>query len=75
MNTNNTPAFTRSLASLPPGHTVAEALNAMCRAEGLEPSNREQLANLPPWPEEDAAAFEKVIDDMFERIDEDTHPL
>ena len=75
MSTTNVPPSTKSLADLRAGHTVAEALDAMYRAEGLEPPTREQLADLPPWPKEDADAFEKIIDDLFERIDDPPRPL
>ena len=58
------------IAAVPTGHTVAEALDEYWRSKGMLPPSREELADLPPWPEEDAAAFERHIHEMFERIDE-----
>ena len=74
MDTPGSPLPAR-IATLPTGPTVAEALDAYWRSKGMTPPSREKLANLPPWPEEDAAAFEKVINDMFEQIDDEHHPL
>ena len=75
MSTPKTPSLTRSLAGMSPRHTVAEALDAYFLSKGITPPSREDLANLPPWPKEDADAFERVINEMFEQIDEEQHPL
>ena len=61
MNTTNTPASTRPLASLPPGHTVAEALDAFRRINGLNPLSEQPVAELPPWTDEEAEAFARAI--------------
>ena len=69
-------AFARSIRELnyPPmglvgGPTVTEALDDYWRSKGMTPPERKKSSAPAPWPEEDAAAFEKVINDLFERIE------
>lgn len=75
MSTANPPPTGKLSAALRGSHTVGEALDAYWRSKGMEPPNREKLADLPPWPKEDADAFERVINEMFERVDKDEYPL
>ena len=45
----------------------------MCREMGIERLSPEEAANLPPWTEEEAAAFERAVADTGERIEEPRH--
>ena len=69
-------AFERTIrqANYPPmglvgGPTVTEALDDYWHSRGMTPPDRKKSSRPVPWPEEDAAAFEKVINDLFERIE------
>ena len=62
------------IAAVPTGHTVTEALDDYWRSKGVPPPSREKLANLPPWSDEDATAFEQSIHEAFESVDEAPRP-
>ncbi len=60
-------------AALPAsGPTVQPAgvvLRQIGQAMGLEAAPTEQLADLPPWSQEEASAFERTIEEVCEQIE------
>ncbi len=55
-----------------PGLTVqpvAPILRQIGQAMGLETAPTEQLVDLPPWSQEEAAAFERTIEEVCEQIE------
>ena len=65
-------AATPDAAPLPSGMVVQPAgpvLRQIGQAMGLTTPPTEQLADLPPWPQEDADAFERSIEEVCEQID------
>ena len=49
--------------------SAAEALGEICAGMGIAPLTAEEAADLPPWAEEDANAFERTINEAFEQIE------
>lgn len=46
---------------LPIGPPAAEVWDAICRGIGIERLSPEEATALPPWTEEEAAAFERAV--------------
>jgi hypothetical protein len=61
-------------AKLPTGPNVATVIDEICRSMGVAPSTAEEIANLPPWTEEEANAFERTINEAFEQVEESAPP-
>ncbi len=57
-------------AKLPATLSAADALGEICRGMGIAPLAADEAAALPPWTEHEAAAFERTINEAFERIEE-----
>ena len=55
--------------------TAASVMDGFRRMMGIIPLSEEEAAHLPPWTEEEAAAFERNINEAFEQIEDDRHPL
>ena len=49
--------------------SAAEALDEICHEMGITPLTTEEAAALPPWTDEEAAAFERTINEVFEQIE------
>ena len=59
-----------ALPALGPTVQPAEAvLRQIGQAMGLEAAPTEQLAGLLPWSQEEAAAFERAIEEVCEQIE------
>ncbi len=54
--------------NLPVGTSAVEAWDVICRGMGITPMSAEEAANLPPMTDEEADAFERVIQEAFEQI-------
>lgn len=59
-----------SPAKVPATLSAAAAWDEICRGMGIVPLSEEDAANLPPWTEEEAAAFERAVNESGEQIDE-----
>ncbi len=57
-------------AKLPPSGSAVEAWDAICRGMGITPMSAEEAASLPPMTDEEADAFERVIQEAFEQVEE-----
>ncbi len=57
-------------AKMPVGPSAAAAWDEICRGMGITPLTTEEAANLPPWTDEEADAFERTINEAFEQIEE-----
>lgn len=66
-------AASSDIAALPVlGPTVQPAgavLRQIGQAMGLGAAPAESLADLPPWSQEEAAAFERAIEEVYEQIE------
>ncbi len=60
--------------ALPVGQGAAKAWDAICRGMGITPLSAEEAANLPPLTDEELDAFERVIQETFEQIEEPEPP-
>ena len=56
-------------AKVPATLSAAAAWDEICRGMGISIVTAEEAANLPPWTEEEAAAFERAINESGEQID------
>ena len=56
-------------ASGPTVQPAGAVLRQIGQAMGLEAALIEQLADLPPWSQEEAAAFERAIEEVCEQIE------
>ncbi len=64
--------ITPAAAPFPAGMMVQPAgpvLRQIGQAMGLTTPPTEPLADLPPWPQEDADAFERSIEEVCEQIE------
>ena len=52
------------------GPTFSELLQEFYREAGIVPPTAEEMANVPPWTDEEAVAFARSIDEVCEQIDE-----
>ena len=68
------PATSDPAGQPPVRHTVGEALDEISRMMEFPPATARDPATLPPWPEEDAVAFERAIDEACEQVDEPKRP-
>ena len=50
--------------------SAVAAWDEICRGMGITPLTAEEAANLPPWTEEEAKAFERAVNESGEQIDE-----
>ena len=57
-------------AKIPITLNAADALSEICRGMGIVPLSKDEAANLPPWTEQEAAAFKRTINETFEQIEE-----
>ena len=48
---------------------AAEAWDEICAGLGIATLSAEEAANLPPWTEAEAAAFERTIEEAFEGVE------
>ena len=58
-----------STAKVPGTISATAAWDEICRGMGIAPLTAEEAADLPPWTEEDANAFERTINEAFEQIE------
>lgn len=62
-------AVSPDAAALPAVKPAGAVLRQIGQSMGLETAPAEQLADLPPWSQEEAAAFERTIEEVCEQIE------
>ena len=60
---------TNSTREVPTGPTVSEMMEEFYRVSGIVPPTAREVTNLPPWTDEEAVAFERTINELFEQIE------
>lgn len=64
------PPSSPTRSKLPTGPSVASVLDAACQELGIAVLSDAEAAQLSPWTEMEAAAFERTINEAFEQIEE-----
>ena len=59
-----------SARKTPVGPTVSELMEEFYRASDIAPPTAHEIANLFPWTDEEAAVFERTINEAFEQVEE-----
>lgn len=59
-----------AVRALPAGPTFAKEMETFYRQPGIVPPTAEEIANVAPWTEEEADAFERAINKACEQVDE-----
>ena len=70
MNTATAPSPSPALPAGSPARTsAAAAWDEICTGLGIATLSAEEAASLPPWTAEEAAAFERTIEEAFEGVE------
>ncbi len=66
--------ITESAATAIQRQNAGEVLDELCRFMGLDPQNLPDADSLPPWTDEDAAEFKRLIYEACKQADDPAHP-
>ena len=59
-----------STREIPTGPTVSEMMKEFYRASDIIPPTAQEIGSLPSWTEQEAAAFERTINEAFEQVED-----